>query len=203
MIMSIKVVAFMVLTLLIPPTFMGLISQGYAFGNHTNDSMNSRTIVIEDNLGPTVEKEEWLFDIMWPVADHQNRTSHFGYRYIPNCRSCSTYHQGVDFTPGEGRAIYNIMDGEIVDVGWDGGFGYRAVIRHVIHEDELEYTTIYAHMQPTAISERLEPGDIVPKGTMIGVVGNTGVSTGPHLHFEVHRNEIVLDPLEFFDKHLN
>ena len=198
-----KTVSFMMLTLLIPPTFMGLISPSYGFNHSSNNSVDSQTIVVEDNTGPTIEREDWLLDVMWPVQEYWKRTSHFGYRYIPNCRACSTYHQGLDFTPGEGRAIYNIMDGEIVDVGWDGGFGYRAVIRHVIHEDELEYTTIYAHMQPTEISERLEPGDIVPKGTIIGVVGNTGVSTGPHLHFEVHRNENVLDPLVFFNKHLN
>lgn len=197
-----KKVSILLLSLLVPQAFMGITpllnSEPYV---ESKNSVNNQTIIVQGD-SPTVEREEWLLDVMWPVQEYWKRTSHFGYRYVPNCRFCSRYHQGLDFTPGEGRAIYNIMDGEVVDIGWDGGFGYRAVIRHTIHEDELEYTTIYAHMKPTDISERLQPGDIIPKGTIIGVVGNTGVSTGPHLHFEVHRNENVLDPLEFFSKHL-
>jgi len=198
-----KTVSFMMLTLLIPPTFMGLISPSYEFGHYTNNSLDSQTIVVKNNIGPTIEREDWLLDVQWPVIEYWKTTSKFGYRNIYDCPRCSTYHQGLDFAVGSGRAIYNIMDGEIVDVGWEGSYGYRAIIRHVIYEDELEYTTIYAHMQPTEISERLKPGDLIPKGTIIGVVGNTGVSTGPHLHFEVHRNENVLDPLVFFNKHLN
>jgi murein DD-endopeptidase MepM/ murein hydrolase activator NlpD len=196
-----KTLVVIVLSFLIPPTFMGLGVSQYKFGDYTNNSANSQTIVVQGDPIP-VKKQEWLFDIIWPVEDYQNRTSHFGYRYLANCSQCSTFHQGIDFTPGEGEEIYNIMDGEIVDIGWDGSFGYRAVIRHIIHPEELEYTTIYAHMTPTAASQKFQKGDIVPKGTLIGYVGNTGVSTGPHLHFEVHRNDTVLDPLEFFNKHI-
>lgn len=186
---------------MIPQVLMGLTPTLYNDNYETNNSENTQTIVGQGN-SPTVKKEQWLLDIIWPVVDYQERTSHFGYRYIPNCPQCSTYHQGVDFAPGKGRAIYNIMDGEIVDIGWEGSYGYRAKITHTIHPNELEYTTIYAHMEPTAISERFQEGDTVTQGDIVGIVGNTGVSTGPHLHFEVHRNNKVLDPLEFFNKHI-
>lgn len=196
-----RIAVTLLLSLIVPLPLMGLTPLLYNNDYETNNNGNTQTIVVQGNL-PTFEKEQWLLDIIWPVVDYEKRTSHFGYRYIPNCSLCSNYHQGLDFTPGEGRAIYNIMDGEIVDIGWDGSFGYRAVIRHIIHPNELEYTTIYAHMEPTAISKRLQEGDTVTKGDIIGIVGNTGVSTGPHLHFEVHRNEKVLDPLEFFNTHI-
>lgn len=197
-----KIVSTLLLALLVPQAFMGILTVPYDYGDYTNDSMDTQTIVVNTSVAPEIEKESWLLDIQWPVDDYTKTTSHYGYRWLSNCRACSTFHQGVDFVPGEGSNVYNIMDGEIVDVGWDGGYGYRVVIEHVIHPDELVYKTIYAHLQESLISSRYHAGDTVSKGDLIGIVGNTGVSTGPHLHFEVHRNERVLDPLAFFHKNI-
>lgn len=195
-----RIAVTLLLSLIAPLPFMGLTPLAYSEPLQTNYSSDVQTLVVQGSA-PTVERIDWTLDIDWPVVDYQNRTSDFGYRFLSGCSQCSTYHQGVDFTPGSGKAIYNVMDGEVVDAGWDGGFGYRVVMRHVIFE-ELEYTTIYAHMQDSFITKRLQPGMQLEKGEILGLVGNTGVSTGPHLHFEIHENGEVLDPLEFYDFHL-
>lgn len=196
-----RIAVTLLLSLIVPLLLMGLTPSMYNDDYETNNNRNTQTIVVQ-GTAPTVEKENYRLDVEWPVVDYEQRTSHFGYRYIPNCAQCSRYHQGLDFTPGEGKAIYSIMDGEIVDAGWDGSFGYRVVIRHVIFKNELEYTTIYAHMQPSIVTKQLQSGNKIAKGEIIGLVGNTGVSTGPHLHFEIHKNEKVLDPIDFFDFHI-
>lgn len=190
----------LLLSLVVPLPLMGLAPLMHSKPLDTKNTLDTQTIVVQGSA-PAVEREDWRLDVEWPVVDYEQRTSHFGYRFLVNCPSCSTYHQGVDFTPGEGKAIYNIMDGEVVDAGWDGGFGYRVVMRHVIFEG-LEYNTIYAHMQDSFITKRLQPGMQLEKGEILGLVGNTGVSTGPHLHFEIHENDKVLDPIDFYDFHL-
>lgn len=197
-----KIATGLALSLLAPQALVGLMTTEYVFGNYANEPMNSQTITIGSGEAPKVEKENYLLDVDWPVQEYWKRTSLFGNRWIYNCRGCSTFHQGVDFVPGEGRAVYSIMDGEIVDVGWDGSYGYRVVIKHIIHQDELEYTSIYAHLQESFISSSYKAGDTVFKGDIIGSVGSTGLSTGPHLHFEIHRNSKVLDPMEFFDRNI-
>jgi len=197
-----KIVSFMMLSLLMPLTFAGLVVPSYGFVDHNPQKLKSQTFTVYSETAPLVQKENYLLDVEWPVVEYTNTSSGFGSRYIVNCPRCSTYHLGVDFTPGYGKAVYNIMDGEIVDVGWDGTYGYRVVIQHVIHPNELEYTTIYAHLQDSYISGYYNPGDMVKKGEIIGLVGNTGLSTGPHLHFEVHRNDNVMNPMDFFSKHI-
>lgn len=196
-----KYAILLLLSIMLPQTLMGLNTPAYNNDKYTNNNVTSQKILVQGN-DISVNRENWLLDVTWPVIDYEKTTSGFGYRSITACSSCSTYHQGLDFVPGEGEYVYNIMNGEVVDIGWDGSFGYRAVIRHIIHPNELEYTTIYAHMEPTKISKNLQEGDTVKKGDTLGIVGNTGVSTGPHLHFEIHRNNKVLDPLKFFKKHL-
>jgi len=70
-----------------------------------------------------------------------------------------------------------------------------------LHE-ELSYTTVYAHLQVSNTTNRLQLDNNIKKGDLIGYVGNTGLSTGPHLHFEVRKNDRFLDPAAFFAKHI-
>lgn len=100
------------------------------------------------------------------------------------------FHSGVDFTVGAGVATRAAGRGCVTKAGWDaGGYGNLVVIRH-----RLGVTTWYAHLSAVAV----RPGECVSGGALIGRVGSTGNSTGPHAHFEVRVRDAVVDPLRAF-----
>ncbi len=128
--------------------------------------------------------------IRWPFPYAVPISSGFGERVAP-CRSCSTYHQGLDFNPGYGAPIYAIADGvvTIVDDGFTG-FGNYVTISHQIDGETVSST--YAHMQRG--SSPLVVGEEILVGDFIGLVGQTGQATGAHLHFEIQLNGVKVDP---------
>lgn len=97
-------------------------------------------------------------------------------------------HTGIDFTAPVGTPIYATGDGRVTAVGVDGGYGRRVLINH-----GYSYTTLYGHMSRFAVKQ----GQHVKRGDLIGYVGNTGTSTGPHLHYEVHKNGRPVNPVNF------
>jgi murein DD-endopeptidase MepM/ murein hydrolase activator NlpD len=119
--------------------------------------------------------------IQWPFAVTVPITDGFGARVSP-CSGCSTQHQGTDFTPGYGAPIQAIADGVVRQVtSSDEGLGVHVVIDHLVDGDLVSST--YAHMQFGSVA--LSEGQAVKVGDLVGLVGNTGASTGPHLHFEI------------------
>ncbi len=128
--------------------------------------------------------------VRWPFPFAVPISSGFGDRVAP-CRSCSSQHMGLDFTPGEGSPIYAIADGVVSHAEisrW--GYGNWVTIDHVINGQKVQ--TLYAHMQMN--SSALLVGDTIKVGDFIGLVGSTGASTGAHLHFEVRLDEVQVDP---------
>lgn len=119
----------------------------------------------------------------WPVDGRI--TSYFGYRRHPILRFMRL-HAGVDFGASWGSPIVAAADGQVVGAGWAGGYGRQV---RVAHGDGLVST--YSHMSEIAA----EPGTIVRRGEVIGYVGSSGLSTGPHLHFEVKRGGVPVNPL--------
>jgi murein DD-endopeptidase MepM/ murein hydrolase activator NlpD len=113
-------------------------------------------------------------------------TSPFGYRIHP-VFGYNTFHRGVDFRGKRGAGVYAAAAGKVVEIGRDGVLGLYVVVEH-----SGLYTTTYAHMSEATVRLNQE----VLSGSMIGKVGNTGISTGPHLHFEIAQGERLLDPLE-------
>jgi len=97
-------------------------------------------------------------------------------------------HTGMDFTAPVGTPIYATGDGRVTAVGVDGGYGRRVIINH-----GYSYTTLYGHMSRFAVKQ----GQYVRRGDLIGYVGNTGTSSGPHLHYEVHKNGRPVNPVNF------
>lgn len=96
-------------------------------------------------------------------------------------------HKGIDFAADIGTPIYAAAAGVVADAGWGTGYGLRTKIDH----DHLgDYTTLYAHMSRSYV----KTGDVVRQGQLIGLIGNTGRSTGPHLHFELHKGYRQIDP---------
>ena len=117
-------------------------------------------------------------------------TSHFGPRALKRGQRVRL-HKGTDFGAPRGTPIKSAGLGRVVHSGWMGAYG-RAVA--IDHGEGL--TTLYAHMDKTLVKR----GQKVEPGAPIGLVGNTGRSTGPHLHFEVRLNDVPQAPDEFFKK---
>lgn len=130
--------------------------------------------------------------VRWPFPYAVPISSGFGERVAP-CRWCSSYHQGIDFTPGAGTPIFAIADGVVLQAERSGGFGQHALIEHVINGQRV--VSVYAHM--TAASSPLVVGQVVEAGDFVGTVGNTGTSTGAHLHFEIRIDDIPIDPFDW------
>jgi murein DD-endopeptidase MepM/ murein hydrolase activator NlpD len=112
-------------------------------------------------------------------------TSKFGERFHP-ILGYERFHAGVDLGAAAGTPIVAAADGRVVSSGWRGGYG-RAVA--IAHSGGLE--TRYGHMSRIAAY----PGELVRRGQVIGYVGSSGLSTGPHLHFEVTKNGRPVNPL--------
>ncbi|PSL37021.1 peptidase M23-like protein [Labedella gwakjiensis] len=138
--------------------------------------------------------------IQWPFAVGVHIGSGYGAR--PGCSiGCSTNHKGQDFNPGYGAPIQSIADGVVVESTDSGGaFGVKIVIEHVIDGQVIH--SLYGHM--IAGSRTVEVGDPVTVGQVIGQTGNTGRSTGAHLHFEILLNGTdQVDPLAWLYANTN
>jgi murein DD-endopeptidase MepM/ murein hydrolase activator NlpD len=112
-------------------------------------------------------------------------TSGFGYRFHPLSGRYQP-HAGVDLAAPTGTPVLATADGVVDVAGWNGGYGLLVALNH---GGEVE--TRYGHLSGVAVA----PGENVKKGQVIGYVGSTGRSTGPHLHYEVREGQVAVDPL--------
>lgn len=135
-------------------------------------------------------------DVQWPLTSRDQRiTDGFGPR-IPPCAVCSSNHRGQDFAGTEGEPVAAIANGKVVEVVPVPGastLGAYIVLEHQI--DGKTVHSVYAHLVSGSVTVRV--GDEVATGMQIGKLGNTGASTGPHLHLEILVNRLHVDPLAF------
>lgn len=196
-----RIAAILLFSLVAPLPLMGLATSPYSYGKDlTNSSMDTQTIVVH-GAAPQIVKDDIILKLhpVYPVDDPSTMSSDFGYRLLSNCNKCSRYHKGVDYPASDlNKNVYSIMSGVVSQVQRSGEYGVHVIIEHVIYPDELSYFTIYAHLKQSTVTKSLSIGDKVTKGQLIGYIGQTGLTTGPHLHFEIHRNDRVLDPEVFF-----
>jgi murein DD-endopeptidase MepM/ murein hydrolase activator NlpD len=144
-----------------------------------------------ENMVKNKEKLLLAIPAIQPVSNKDlNRiASGFGYRIDPVYKT-TRFHGGLDCTAAIGTPIYATADGTIKEAGYNtGGFGNHVVINH-----GYGYQTLYGHMSRIAVRD----GQSVKRGQVIGYVGNSGKSTGAHLHYEVIKNGTHLDPVYFF-----
>jgi murein DD-endopeptidase MepM/ murein hydrolase activator NlpD len=140
------------------------------------------------------KKEQMLASIpaIQPVnnKDLMRIGSYFGMRMDPFYK-VRKFHEGMDFSAPVGTEVYATGNGTIDFAGRDGqgGYGNQVIIDH-----GYNYTTTYAHLSRIFV----KPGQKILRGQIIGYVGNTGKSTSPHLHYEVRKNMIPLNPIYFF-----
>ena len=99
------------------------------------------------------------------------------------------HHDGIDFIADAGTPVLAAAAGEVVTADFDPKYGYHVIIQH-----EGGYTTLYAHLAEL----RVAAGDTAEAGTEIGTVGNTGQSTGPHLHLELRKDGQPVDPADYW-----
>ncbi len=124
----------------------------------------------------------------------KSTASGWGYRIHPIYK-IKQFHYGMDFTANIGTKVYATGDGTIKDVqSIGGGYGKWILIDH-----GFGYETLYGHLN----GFNVKIGDKVKRGSVIGFVGNTGTSTGPHVHYEVHRNGEPVNPQYYYFKDLN
>ena len=126
--------------------------------------------------------------VQWPVPSTTEMSSGFGYR---SCDGCSSNHLGIDLNPGDGYPIQAVADGVVVIAGEDAVLGVHVVIEHSVNGQIVR--SLYAHMQWGSLTAAV--GDPVTRGEQVGLVGSTGSSTGPHLHFGILIDGVEVDPL--------
>ena len=125
-----------------------------------------------------------------PVSNKnlKQTASGYGYRIDPIYKT-TKFHSGMDFSAIIGTPVYATGDGRVVKVGWESGYGKLIKIDH-----GFGYMTWYAHLN----DYNVRVGQKVVRGEVIGKVGNTGKSTGPHLHYEVHVKGKVVNPVNYY-----
>lgn len=139
------------------------------------------TVEYFDDKGNPIRKA-----LMRTPIDGARMSSGFGMRHHP-VLGYNKMHKGVDFAAPTGTPIFAAGDGKVEVAGWSGGYGKLVVIRH-----NSTYQTAYGHMSVLNV----KPGQRVKQGQVIGRVGTTGRSTGPHLHFEVRAGGNQINPVK-------
>jgi murein DD-endopeptidase MepM/ murein hydrolase activator NlpD len=124
---------------------------------------------------------------IWPL--YGRISSGYGYRFHP-ILGRFRFHQGVDIPAWIGAPVKATADGVVIYAGWQGTFGNMVQIRH-----GLGYMTRYGHCSKVLV----QTGDVIKKGQVIAQVGSTGLSTGPHLHYEVIRWKESIPPGRYLD----
>jgi murein DD-endopeptidase MepM/ murein hydrolase activator NlpD len=147
-----------------------------------------------DEISNMVKNKEKLLAAIPAIQPVSNKdlnriASGFGYRIDPVYKD-KRAHMGLDFAAPQGTPIYATADGTVKDAGFNtSGFGNRVVINH-----GYGYETTYGHM----LRVKARVGEQVKRGEVIGYVGTSGKSTGPHCHYEVHKYGIPVDPIYYF-----
>ena len=126
---------------------------------------------------------------IWPCPSSHRITSYFGNRTPPK-QGASSNHKGIDIGASMGAQVIAAAAGTVTKVAYDSARGYYIIVNH-----GSGYETLYQHLN----RQDVVVGDVVKQGEQIGAVGETGISTAPHLHFEVHVNGTPVDPTKYVE----
>ena len=142
---------------------------------------------LQQELAKLLPNDPGVF--IWPVdrSGYFRISSEFGQRWHPILRT-NRFHSGLDIAKPKGANVYAVAPGRVVYAGWRGGYGYTVIIAHTATR-----STLYGHLSQILVSV----GQDVKRGQVIAKVGSTGLSTGPHLHFEVRENGTPVNPRQF------
>lgn len=166
---------------------IALLEDQLGLNTDNNITMESRL----ETLILTSSQKQLMFSMIpnGEVIKSNGISAKFGWRSHPILNK-KEFHQGVDLRADIGTPIYAPADGVIEFAGYNnGGFGYLVIIEH-----NFGFKTRFAHMSRKDV---VKEGEFVKKGDLIGYSGNTGLSTGPHLHYEIRFIQRPLDPINF------
>lgn len=162
----------------------------------TQKALCARELNAFDELAQKYGKRarDYHFDVnlMWPVDGVYLITSSYGWRQTSFLGS--DFHTGIDIGASYGMPVRTVSDGVIEFSGWQGYGGNCIIINHGTDNDGVVISSLYAHLSTIAV----QSGQ-VSKGDIIGYVGSTGLSTGPHLHLEIMENGNHTNPLNYFN----
>jgi murein DD-endopeptidase MepM/ murein hydrolase activator NlpD len=159
----------------------------------TLEDYSSQTFTVKDYNRGTHDDINGFYNVTamgWPV---ENVIISSGYGHRESCDSCSSYHKGIDFTPGRGENVIASLTGKVVEIGSMNEYGEFVVVQHLVGHNV--WHTLYAHLEEDSVPEDIFVGKDVFVGDILGTVGSTGLTTGPHLHFEIRINGHKVNPL--------
>lgn len=155
-----------------------------------NDLSSSVILLRQKLFIPNGTLSDWeradAIGTLFKVPVKGRLVSKLGFRIDPFTKK-RAYHAGIDIANRVGTPVCTAQYGKVVYAGYRGNYGKMVIINH-----PQGYRTVYAHLHKITVKK----GQAVKQGERIGSVGNSGRSTGPHLHFEVHQNRRILDPLK-------
>ncbi len=160
----------------------------YVYRINKCSSFNKKYIFIPCGKISNLERSLFLgTGFMYPLPPKRgpHLTSRFGKRRNPFNYRDIEFHAGVDVSCPRGSEVLAARDGKVVFTGFEGGYGKLVVVQH-----EHGYRSYYGHLSRPLV----KPGDMVKRGSVIARSGNTGRTTGPHLHFEVRRGDVAVNP---------
>lgn len=147
-----------------------------------------------EQIGKMLKTQQNLFTEIPNINPVKNPNVHISQAFGPNIHALTGnwyIHKGIDFsTWRSGDPVMATASGQVVTAGYDNSFGNYIIIKH----NHGIYTR-YAHLN----SFRVKKGQLVEQGEIIGTIGNTGISTGPHLHYEIHIGSDVVDPAKYIN----
>lgn len=150
-----------------------------------------QTVTVYDNAKDVQQTDEKnINNMIWPLPGDTRVGSKFGPR-VPPCAGASSFHQGWDIGGKQGAEVVAVLAGKVTEAGYNNSCG-----NHVYIDHGNGYSTHYLHFSVIKVSK----GDSVKQGQVVGLVGSTGISTAPHLHFALYKNGTAIDPAPYLKR---
>jgi len=163
----------------------------YVKAINKSESLDKKFIFIPCGKISTIERSLFLGTAFLSPIKNPRTTSGFGSRKNPFNSRRMEFHKGIDMGCPSGTKIHASRSGTVVFTGYEGGYGNLVIIEH-----EFGYRSYYGHLSRKVV----KVGQVVKPGQVIALSGNTGRSTGPHLHFEIRKNGRALNPMTFLKR---
>ncbi|GIW34531.1 M23 family metallopeptidase [Meiothermus sp.] len=158
------------------------------YASQQTAAFTSKLSEVSPALTETLQREAAM-PYGYPLRGQTRITSYFGYRRNPFGWGFE-FHNGIDFPAAYGTAVRVTGAGEVIEAGWKGPFGLAVVVDH-----GYGYRTLYGHLSSISV----QVGQSLERGDLVGLVGSTGRSTGPHLHYTIFRNGGEVNPTAYLD----
>ncbi len=163
----------------------------YVKAVNKSETLDKKFVFIPCGRISTIERSLFLGTAFLSPLKSARPTSGFGTRRNPFNERRMEFHKGIDMGCHPGTKVHSARSGRVIFAGYEEGYGRLVIVEH-----EFGYRSYYGHLSKALV----KPGQMVKPGEPIALSGNTGRSTGPHLHFEIRKNGRALNPMTFIKK---